>query len=539
MPIIESTIDTSSAAFAANREAWLKLIADFRALEQRVRDASAKAKPVFDKRGQLLPRERVARALDAGSPFLELATVAGWCLDNPDPVKTIPGGGLVAGIGYVSGVRCMVAASDAGIDAGAIQPMGLEKILRVLDIAKENKLPFLHLVESAGANLLKYRVEDFIHGGGLFCGLTRLSAAGIPVVTVVHGSSTAGGAYMPGMSDYVVMVRGRAKAFLAGTALLKAATGEDASEEELGGAGMHATVSGLAEYLAEDDADGIRLAREVLAKLDWNRDVRREQKSVAAPRRDIDELLGLVPLDTKKPYDVREVIARIVDGSDFLDVKPGYGVSTVCGHAALDGHAVGLVGNNGPIDPAGATKASHFIQACCQSGTPILYLQNTTGYIVGKASEQAGMIKHGAKMIQAVANATVPQITLHIGASFGAGNYGMCGRAYGPRFAFSWPNAKTAVMGGEQAAMTMRLVMEAKLKRGGGEVDTAQLDALEKQIIDTFDRQSSAFYTSGRLLDDGIIDPRDTRKVLAYVLSICREADARALRPVQFAVARH
>ncbi len=302
---------------------------------------------------------------------------------------------------------------------------------------------------------------------------------------------------------------------------------------------MHATVSGLAEYLAEDDADGIRLAREVLAKLDWNRDLRPQQKSVRAPRRDIEELLGLVPLDTKKPYDVREVIARLVDDSDFLDFKPGYGVSTVCGHAALDGHAVGLIGNNGPIDPAGATKASHFIQACCQSGTPIIYLQNTTGYIVGRASEQAGMIKHGAKMIQAVANATVPQITLHIGASFGAGNYGMCGRAYGPRFAFSWPNAKTAVMGGEQAAMTMRLVMEAKLKRGGGDGDAAQLDALEKQIIDTFDRQSSAYYTSGRLLDDGIIDPRDTRKVLAWVLSICREADARTLRPVQFAVARH
>jgi geranyl-CoA carboxylase beta subunit len=404
MPISNPPSTPASPAFAANREAWLKLIADFRALEQRVRDASAKAKPVFDRRGQLLPRERVARALDAGSPFLELATVAGWCMDNPDPAKTMPGGGLVAGIGYVSGVRCMVAASDSGIDAGAIQPMGLEKILRVVAIARENKLPFLHLVESAGANLLKYRVEDFIHGGGLFCGLTRLSAAGIPVVTVVHGSSTAGGAYMPGMSDYVVMVRGRAKAFLAGTALLKAATGEDASEEELGGAEMHATVSGLAEYLAEDDADGIRLAREVLAKLDWNR-VRREEKSVAVPRRDIDELLGLVPLDTKKPYDVREVIARLVDGSDFLDFKPGYGVSTVCGHAALDGHAVGLIGNNGPIDPAGATKASHFIQACCQSGTPIVYLQNTTGYIVGKASEQAGMIKHGAKMIQAVANA--------------------------------------------------------------------------------------------------------------------------------------
>jgi geranyl-CoA carboxylase beta subunit len=481
----------------------------------------------------------VARALDAGSPFLELATLAGWCMDHPDPAKTVPGGGLVAGIGYVSGVRCMIAASDSGIDAGAIQPMGLEKILRVLAIARENKLPFLHLVESAGANLLKYRVEDFIHGGGLFCGLARLSAAGIPVVTVVHGASTAGGAYMPGMSDYVVMVRGRAKAYLAGTALLKAATGEDAAEEELGGAGMHATVSGLAEYLAEDDADGIRLAREVLAKLDWNRDLRNGEKSVRAPRRDIDELLGLVPLDTKKPYDVREVIARLVDDSDFLDFKAGYGASTVCGHAALDGHAAGIIGNNGPIDPAGATKASHFIQACCQSGTPIVYLQNTTGYIVGRASEQAGMIKHGAKMIQAVANATVPQITLHIGASFGAGNYGMCGRAYGPRFAFSWPNAKTAVMGGEQAAMTMRLVMEAKLKRGGGEADQAQLDALEKQIVDTFERQSSAFYTSGRLLDDGVIDPRDTRRVLAYVLSICREAEARTLRPIQFAVARH
>ncbi|MBA3902382.1 MAG: acetyl-CoA carboxylase carboxyltransferase subunit, partial [Rhodocyclaceae bacterium] len=247
----------------------------------------------------------------------------------------------------------------------------------------------------------------------------------------------------------------------------------------------------------------------------------------------------LVPLDTRKPYDVHEVIARIVDDSDFLDFKPLYGPATVCGHAFIEGHAAGLIGNNGPIDPAGATKASHFIQACCQSGTPIIYLQNTTGYIVGKASEQAGMIKHGAKMIQAVANATVPQVTLHIGASYGAGNYGMCGRAYEPRFAFSWPNAKTAVMGGEQAAMTMRLVMEAKMKRAGGETDAAQFAEMEKKIIATFDGQSSALCTSGRLLDDGIIDPRDTRKVLAYVLSICREADARTLRPVQFAVARH
>ncbi|MFA6311844.1 MAG: carboxyl transferase domain-containing protein [Sterolibacterium sp.] len=543
MPHIESSLDPASSASVANRAAWLQLIADFRAVEARTRAASEKARPLFDKRGALLPRERVARALDPGAPFLELATVAGWCQDQPDPDKTIPGGGLIGGIGYVSGVRCMLMASDAGIDAGAIQPRGLDKVLRLLKIAQENRLPLLHLVESAGANLLRYRVEDFIHGGGLFCGLTRLSAAGIPVVTVVHGSSTAGGAYMPGMSDFVVMVRGRARAFLAGPALLKAATGEEAGEEELGGAEMHATQTGLCEYLAEDDVDAIRLAREIFRNFDAFAPLAGEPQG-SAPAYDSEELLALVPLDSRKPYDVHEVIARIVDASDFLDFKPLYGVSTVCGHGHLDGHPIGIIGNNGPIDPAGATKASQFIQLCCQSGTPLVYLQNTTGYIVGKDSETAGMIKHGAKMIQAVANANVPQITLHIGASFGAGNYGMCGRAFEPRFAFSWPNAKTAVMGGEQAAMTMRLVMEAKARRKGADAATStaaaeELAALEAKIIATFERQSSALYTSGLLLDDGIIDPRDTCRVLAYVLSICREAEARKLRPIQFAVGRH
>ena len=535
MPRIESSLDPHSAAGTANRAAWLQLIEAFRAVEARTRAASAQAAPLFEKRGALLPRQRVALALDPGAPFLELATLAGWCQDHSDPSKTVPGGGLIAGIGYVSGVRCMVMASDSGIDAGAIQPRGLDKILRMLRIALENKLPLLHLVESAGANLMRYRVEDFIHGGGLFCGLTRLSAAGIPVVTVVHGSSTAGGAYMPGMSDYVVMVRGRARAFLAGPALLKAATGEEAGEEELGGAEMHASVSGLCEYIAEDDADGIRLAREVFRHFDW-----RDPPAPPAPEADcdIEELLGFVPLDSRKPYDVREVIVRIADASDFLDFKPLYGAATVCGHARLDGHSIGIIGNNGPLDPAGATKASQFIQLCCQSGTPLVYLQNTTGYIVGKASEVAGMIKHGAKMIQAVANATVPQITLHIGASFGAGNYGMCGRAFEPRFAFSWPNAKTAVMGGEQAATTMRLVMEAKVRRGGGMTEE-EVAAMEAKIVETFERQSSALHTSGLLLDDGIIDPRDTRKVLAFVLSICREAEQRRLRPIQFGVARH
>ena len=356
---------------------------------------------------------------------------------------------MICGIGYVSGVRVMVVASDSGIDAGAFQVLGAEKMLRAQAIALENKLPFVHLVESAGANLLKYRVEFFIGGGALFYNLARLSAAGIPVVTVVHGSSTAGGAYMPGLSDYVVMVRGRAKAFLAGPPLLKAATGEIATDEELGGAEMHTHVSGLGEYLAEDDSDALRMAREVVGRLGWGA---AQPPAGKPPRYPAEELLGIMPEDYRKPVDMREVIARFADDSDFLEFEPDYGPATVCGHAAVQGMPVGIVTNNGPLDPAGSNKATHFIQTCCQAGLPILYLQNTTGYIVGKASEEAGMIKHGSKMIQAVSNATVPQITIMCGASFGAGNYGMCGRAFRPRFLFSWPNAQTAVMGAEQAA---------------------------------------------------------------------------------------
>jgi len=461
--------------------------------------------------------------------------MAGYCLDNPDPAKTIPGGGMIAGIGYVAGARALVVASDSGIDAGAIQHMGREKLLRAQDLALENKLPFVHLVESAGANLLKYRVEGFIHGGAIFRNLAKLSAAGLPVVTVVHGSSTAGGAYMPGLSDYVIMVRGRAKAFLAGPPLLKAATGEIATDEELGGAVMHTHVSGLGEYLAEDDSDGVRLAREVLSHLDWKSESLPGGKPPLYPA---DELLGVMPADYRKPVDMREAIARFVDDSDFLDFKADYGVPTVCGHAAVQGHKVGIITNNGPLDPAGATKATHFIQACCQAGLPILYLQNTTGYIVGKASEEAGMIKHGSKMIQAVTSANVPQITLMCGASFGAGNYGMCGRGYNPRFLFSWPNAQTAVMGAEQAALTMAIVMESGMKRKGLEVDLEQIRKMKDRIIDNFESQQSALVTSARMLDDGIIDPRDTRNVLGFALSICKEGDARTPRPVQFGVAR-
>jgi len=538
MAVIESRIATGSEQFRQNRDALLRQIEQLRALEQRTRDASAASKPVFDKRGQMLPRARVARLLDAGAPFLELSTLAGYLLDTPKPEKSIPGGGVIAGIGFVQGVRAMIVASDAGINAGALQPTGLDKMLRAQAIALDKKLPFIHLVESAGANLLEYRVEHFIHGGSVFYNLARLSAAGLPVITVVHGSSTAGGAYMPGLSDYVVMVRGRARAFLAGPPLLKAATGEIATEEELGGADMHAAVSGLAEYVAENDADALRIAREIVAALDWNRDLPYRLPDYAEPLYDAEELLGIMPADAKKPVDMREVIARIADGSEFLEFKSAYGPATVTGHASVCGQRVGIITNNGPLDPAGANKATHFIHACTQSGTPLLFLQNTTGFIVGRESEQAGMIKHGSKMIQAVSNASVPRITLMCGASFGAGNYGMCGRGYAPDFAFSWPNARTAVMGAEQAAGTMATVMEAGAARKGIAVDPAMIEGLKQQIIATFERQTGAFYTSALLLDDGVIDPRDTRRVLAMCLDVCEEARRRTVRPMQFSVAR-
>ncbi len=546
MTVFQSAWNAQGSVAVQRREAMLARIAALRALEARAAQASAKSKPVFDKRGQLLPRERVGLLLDPGTPWLPLCSLAGFMQDHKDPVLSVPGGGIVAGIGFIEGARCMVVASDSGIEAGAIQAMGLEKILRVQEIALQNKLPFIHLVESAGANLMRYRVEGFVHGGSLFRNLARLSAAGIPVVTVQHGSGTAGGAYMPGLSDVVIMVRNRSRAFLAGPPLLMAATGEVATEEELGGAEMHTSVSGLGEQLAEDDRQALGLARQVVARTAWsNRPPAHAGRAQAAmnsgaiePLYPADELLGLMAGDLRQPVDMHEVIARLVDGSDFLPFKALYGAATVCVQAAIDGQAVGIISNNGPIDVAGANKATHFIQLMCQLGHPIVYLQNTTGYMVGKDAEQGGMIKHGSKMIQAVTNATVPQITIQCGASFGAGNYGMCGRGYAPRFLFSWPSAKTAVMGGEQAARTMQIVTEAAMLRKGIAVDAAQSQAQFDKIVAVFEAQADAFYTSGLLLDDGVIDPRDTRAVLAQCLAMCAEADTRQLRPMQFGVAR-
>lgn len=536
MPRFQSSIDVRSETFASNRAHHLRLIEEFRALERKIVETSARSRAKFEKRGQLLPRDRLALILDRGAPFLELSTLCGYKMHDDDGDANISGGGGICGVGFIAGTRVLVSASDAGIKGGAATPMGVHKALRAQEIALKQKLPFVHLIESAGANLFR-QSEMFVAGGQTFANLARLSAAGLPVIAVVHGSSTAGGAYQTGLSDYVVVVRGRSKVFLAGPPLLKAATGEIATDEALGGAEMHYHVSGTAEYMAENDADGVRIARDIVAKLQWNK-ADAAPRTFAEPDYDPEEILGVTPADYKTPYDVRENIARIVDSSDLLGFKDGYGAATVCVHAEIGGHAVGVISNNGPIDADGAAKAAQFIQLMCQAGTPVIFLQNTTGYLVGTDAEQRGIVKHGSKMIQAVTNMTVPKITMHIGASFGAGNYGMCGRAFDPAFIFAWPNNRVAVMGGEQAAKTMRIVGEEGARARGEEPNAAYFDAMAKTVIDKYDEESRALFATARLWDDGLIDPRDTRKVLAFCLDTVAEGRRRETRPNIFGVAR-
>ena len=535
MPALSSTINPLSATFAANATRMQERLAEVRALEAKVVAESASKRDKFEARGQLLPRERVARLIDRGSEFLELSTLAGLGMHDDDGKKTVMGGGSIVGIGVVSGKRVLISASDSAIKGGTIAPMGLKKALRAQELARENKLPLIALVESGGANLM-YQAEIFVDGGRTFANQARLSAAGIPQIAVVHGASTAGGAYLPGLSDYVVLVRGRSSIYLAGPPLVKAAIGEDASEDELGGAAMHAEVTGLGEYLSENDAHAVALVRELMDKLPW--DLASTCGVSTEPLFSTDELMGVVPADEREPYDVREVIARIADSSDFLEFKAPYAQDTVCGHARVHGQAVGLIGNNGPIQPQGSTKAAQFIQLCDQSGTPLVFLQNTTGYMVGKAAEQAGAIKHGSKMIQAVANARVPKFTVVLGGSFGAGNYGMCGRGFDPRFIFSWPSARTAVMGGAQAAKVMDIVNRNKLVKMGLPANDEALVAMSEQLRRRLDTESAALFGTARLWDDGIIDPRDTRRLLGLCLRITAEAAHRTLRPNTFGVAR-
>ena len=539
MAIYKSTINIDTENFEKNKSEMISLVNKMHDIKSRAEKISERRRPRFIERGQLTPRERLFALLDPEMPFVELYNMISYLVDDENHGTSIPGGSIIAGIGFVCGVRCLVFVDDSGINAGALTAKSIDKALGCLDISMKQKLPFIHLVESAGINLMNYTVEFWARTGGMFNGLAKLSAAGIPTIAVLHGLSPAGGAYQPGMSDYVVGVKKNGMAALAGPALLKAATGQIADNEELGGSEMHARVTGLVEYLADDDSQAIEITRDIVEKLDWNSKCeKRREVSFSKPIYDASEIAGVVPVNYRMPYEVREVIARIVDGSDFIDFKPMYGVSTVCIQAKIYGHSCGIIGNNGPIDPNGATKAAQFIQLCGQSKIPLIFFSNTTGFMVGKQYEQLGMIKHGSKMIQAVSNVDVPKITFYIGASFGAGNYAMCGYAYEPDFLFSWPNSVTGVMGGEQAAKTMEQVMVASANRKGIKSDEVKMKKQVKEITEYYNSQSDAFCTSGRGLDNGIIDPRDTRKILEFILQTCWEKSHRKLSQNTFGIAR-
>lgn len=538
MPTLTSTVRASSDAFRTNADRMTELLDEVRVLEEQVRKTSASKRDRFASRGKLLPRERVARLLDRGAPFVELATLAGLAMHDDDGKKTVMGGGSITGIGVVQGKRVVVTANDSAIKGGTVPPMGVKKALRLQEIAMRQRLPVVSLVESGGANL-QYQGEIFIDGGRTFANQARLSAAGIPQIAVVHGSSTAGGAYLPGLSDYVVLVRDQSKIFLAGPPLVKAAMGEDTTDEALGGADLHSQVTGLGEYLADGDDHAIAVARDIVGMLRWDAAGQTARdREPRPPAFDPAELMGIVPANPREPYDVREVIARIVDGSEFLEFKAPYASDTICGHAHIDGHCVGIIGNNGPIQPQGSVKAAQFMQLCDQSGTPLLFLQNTTGYMVGSVAEREGAIKHGSKMIQAVANVRVPKITIVLGGSYGAGNYGMCGRGFDPDFIFSWPTARTAVMGGEQAAMVMAIVLGQKITRAGGTPNPDDLAMATQPLRDQLDGEAHVLFGTARLFDDGVIDPRDTRSVLALCLDVVQSGRRRTLNPNAFGVAR-
>jgi 3-methylcrotonyl-CoA carboxylase beta subunit len=524
---LQSHLSTRSDAYRMRRAHGLALVEELDAHLQRVVHAGGeRAAKKLAGRDKLSPRERVERLLDRDGPFLELSALAG--IDQYD--DECPGGGCITGIGQVAGKMVVVFANDTRVKGGAIYPVTADKLVRAQRVALDHGLPTVSLVESAGANLL-YQAELFAlgsRGGRGFCNQARMSAAGLPQVSLVFGNSTAGGAYVPGMSDYTVMVRGKAKVFLAGPPLVKAATGEETDDESLGGAEMHHKVSGLCDYIAEDDADAIRIGRDIVANLGApSHAVPRARPE--APAYDPDELLGVVPEDLREPFDIREVIARVVDGSRFDEFRRGYGETMVTGFAHIDGYPVGVLGNNGPIFSSCALKATHFIQLCCQKRVPIVYLQNITGFMVGLKAERGGIIKDGAKLVHAVSTATVPQFTVLVGGSFGAGNYGMCGRAFDPYLLLSWPQSRIAVMGGPQAARTLRIVQEQAMARHGMDpsADEAreELDAMEAMVREEFERTSNPWYATSRLWDDGVIDPRHTRAALAVGLRAawCRD----------------
>ncbi|MGW2819172.1 acyl-CoA carboxylase subunit beta [Streptomyces sp. NPDC001415] len=476
------------------------------------------------RRGKLLPRERIELLLDPDTPFLELCPLAAWGSDY-----TV-GASMVTGIGTVEGVECLITANDPTVRGGASNPWTLKKALRANEIAYTNRLPCISLVESGGADLPSQK-EIFIPGGAIFRDITRLSAAGIPTIAVVFGNSTAGGAYVPGMSDHTVMIREQSKVFLGGPPLVKMATGEESDDESLGGAEMHARTSGLADHFAVDEQDAIRQARRIVARLNHRKAHPDPSKIVVPPKYDEEELLGIVPEDLKTPFDPREVIARIVDGSDFDEFKPLYGPSLVTGWAELHGYPVGILANaQGVLFSAESQKAAQFIQLANQRDIPLLFLHNTTGYMVGKEYEQGGIIKHGAMMINAVSNSRVPHLSVLLGASYGAGHYGMCGRAYDPRFLFAWPSAKSAVMGPQQLAGVLSIVARASAEAKGQPYDDDADAALRAMVEQQIEAESLPMFLSGRLYDDGVIDPRDTRTVLGICLSAIHTAPVEGAR---------
>jgi acetyl-CoA carboxylase carboxyltransferase component len=514
MPVLSSRVDPTSEPYRSNRAGQLAAIA---ALNEQLELARAGGGPKYAQRhrdrGRLLARERIELLVDRDSPLLELSSLAAWGTDFP------VGASIVTGIGVVSGVECVLIAHDPTVRGGAMNPYTLRKNLRALEIARCNRLPVINLVESGGADL-PTQSDLFVGAGKIFHDLTELSGHGIATIALVFGNSTAGGAYVPGMCDYSVLVDKQAKVFLGGPPLVKMATGENADDESLGGADMHSRVSGVADYFAVDELDCIRLGRQIVADLNWRKLGPRPRGPVEEPRYDPDELLGIVSADFRVPFDPREVIARIVDGSRFSEYKSRYGTSLVTGWTSVHGYPVGILANErGVLFSEEAKKASEFILLANQSDTPLIFLQNTTGYMVGTQYEQGGIIKDGAKMINAVTNSTVPHITVNVAASFGAGNYGMSGRAYDPRLMFAWANAKLAVMGAQQLAGVLSIVGKASAEAAGREFD-AEADEKRRQAIEAqIERESDAFFVSARLYDDGVIDPRDTRSVLGLALS--------------------
>lgn len=518
MPALTSKLNPRSEEFKASASAMRLLVGDLNARLAKIAEGGGEAaRAKHTARGKLLPRERVEMLLDPDTPFLEIGALAGLSMYD----DAAPGGGLIAGIGRIAGVECLVVCNDATVKGGTYYPITVKKHLRAQEIAQQNRLPCVYLVDSGGANLPNQDevFPDRDHFGRIFYNQAQMSAQGIPQIAVVMGSCTAGGAYVPAMSDEAIIVKNQGTIFLGGPPLVKAAIGEVVSAEDLGGGDVHTRLSGVADHLADNDLHALALARSIVGHLNWRKPDQLRLQPPRAPLFDPAELHGIIPTDARKPFDVREIIARIVDASEFDEFKARFGTTLVTGFAHIEGMPVGIVANNGILFGESAQKGAHFIELCCQRRIPLVFLQNITGFMVGRKVENEGIAKHGAKMVTAVATATVPKFTVIIGGSFGAGNYGMCGRAYSPRFLWMWPNARISVMGGEQAASVLATVKRDGIEAKGGAWSGDEEAAFKRPILEQFEHQAHPYYASARLWDDGVIDPADTRRVLALGLS--------------------